>query len=226
MQVEWIRLGPSELLSVRGEAASGPVGPQLAALLLGCEVELAQSGFGVRDIMFQRLWLSARELREEASLARAAFFNGDRRAGSSSFQCAGRFAGPGGAAIEILALRGRTGTPKRLVEFAEPRRYPHYVVRDDLMFVSGMAELASTAEEQLRLSIAQVEVALAAEGLTWRDVIEAHMFVQRGTQSPDWLRAGLDAAAQVRIGRVTCEQVDGLATPGKVLEIEVVARKP
>lgn len=226
MHVEWVRIGSSELLSVRGEAGAGEVGAQTTALLGACEKVLQADGLSVLDVVFQRMFLRSRGAREEASLARGAFFSGNRRGGSSSFQAASRFAGPGAAMIEILALKSRSGKPKRLVEFAEPRRYPHYVVYDDLMFVSGMAELAPTPQEQLRLSIAQVELALRAESVAWRDVIEARIFLQAGNESPAWLRSGLDAAAKVQIPRVVCEQVDGLATEGKVLEIEVVVRKP
>lgn len=226
MHVEWVRIGASDLLSVRGETGAGEVGAQMTALLTACEKVLQAEGLSVLDVVFQRMFLRSRAAREEASLARGAFFSGNRRGGSSSFQSAARFAGPGDAMIEILALRPMAGKPKRLVEFAELRKYPQYVVHDDLMFVSGMAELAATPEEQLQLSIAQVEAALAAEMVAWRDVIEARTYVQKGSKSPAWLRSGLDAAAKARIPRVVCEQVDGLATEGKVLEIEVVVRKP
>lgn len=226
MHVEWIRIGASELLSVCGETGAGRVGAEMTALLEACETVLQENGLSVLDVVFQRMFTRSRGAREEASLARGTFFSGHRRGGSSSFQSAARFAGAGNAMIEILALRSRLGRGKRLVEFAEPRKYPHYVVHDDLMFVSGMAELAPTPEEQLARAVAQIELALGTEKVGWHHVIEAHMFLQKGSRSPAWLRAGLDAAAKVQIPRVTCEQVDGLATEGKVLEIEVVVRKP
>lgn len=226
MHVEWIRIGSSELLSLRGETGAGKVGEQMTALLARCETVLKADGLSVLDVVFQRMFLRGREAREEASAARGTFFSGDRRGGSSSFQSADRFQGPGDAMIEMLALRSKSGKPKRLVEFAEPRKYPHYVVHDDLMFVSGMAELASTPEEQLARSLAQVELALKRENVSWRDVIEARTYLQKGSKTPAWLRAGLDAAAKLQIPRVIVEPVDGLATEGKVLEIEVVVRKP
>jgi enamine deaminase RidA (YjgF/YER057c/UK114 family) len=222
---EWIRIGASHLLSICAEAAGGPVGQRFAELLRTVETKLAAEGLSPDDIMFQRMWTRSREARGEASIARGNFFSGQRRAGSSSFQLASRCVGNGDAAIDILALRGATRAPKRIVEFAEPRRYPHFVVRDGLVFVSGMAELAPTLDEQLAGSMAQIKLAMDREGFAWGEVIEARVFLQRGQGVLDDVLRSIDATAGVTVPRVTSTLVDGLATPGKFLEIEVVARK-
>src|SRR5262249_53051081 len=112
-------------------------------------------------------------------------------------------------AIDILVLRGATGGPKRIVDFAEPRRYPHFVVRDGLVFVSGMAELAPTLDEQLAGAVAQIRLAMSREGFTWGEVIEARVFLQRGQGVLDDVLGKIDAAAGVKVPRVTSTLVDG-----------------
>lgn len=225
MQSEWIYLGSSEVLALRGEALPGHAGEQLSELLVSCEMALSKEGLSSDDIVFQRLWHRSRDVREPASAARRAFFTGSRRTGSSSFQSASRFNGDGDVAIELFAMRRKPGQSKRIVDFADPRHYPHYVVQGDIVFVSGMAVLAPTLGQQLALSLTDVERALVAEDLAWKNVVEVHAFIERGHASSSWLATSLIQAVEVKIPRITIEPVDGLATPGKLLEIEAIAAR-
>lgn len=226
MQVRRCVSGGDDFVTIYGEGQSGSQGKQLADLLDRIESELAAAGLSLDDAVFHRLWLRSREGRDEIAEVRGSRFSGVRRTASSSFIAPGRFSGPGDVALEIIARAPHPGAVRRLVDFDPPRRYAHYMTAGSWLFLSGMAEEGETIEVKFSKSLAQVEVALRRELLSWDAVTEATLFIERGCGTAEWLRDAFRAAVPVEPGRITIEDVDGLASTDKHLEIEIVARRP
>lgn len=224
MKVEWVRSRSLEYVCLSGEGQNGTPGQQLEHLFKECSEIIESYGLTMPDAIFHRLWLRSRSAREEVADARSKLFTGPCRTASSSFFSQGRFAGQGDVALELIALSDKSARPKRVVEFSPARRYAHYACRGQALFMSGMAEEGPTLQKQFDLAFQQVEAGLSAEGLHWRHVSKAHFFLERSKAELSWLRQAFEVAlGQTMPDQVTYEYVDALASPGKHLEIEVVA---
>jgi hypothetical protein len=61
--------------------------------------------------------------------------------------------------------------------------------------------------------------------MQWQDVVDVCLFIERGRGSAEWLSNAFQSAAPACAARIAVETVDGLASPGKHLEIEIIARR-
>jgi enamine deaminase RidA (YjgF/YER057c/UK114 family) len=214
----------TELISVHGEGTLGTAPQQLEKLVHDCWAVLAARKLDPADVVFIRLWM--RDRNDAAGLAevRERLLRGTARSASSSFYSHDHFVGDGAVALDMLACRAASPTTRRLVDFTPPRRYAHYLAQDDWLFLSGMAEEGQTMDQQFDRAYAEVEKALELEGMSWRDVMDATMFLEKGRADIDWLKSRFISATKP-LPRMTIEYVDGLATPAKNLEIEIIAHK-
>lgn len=223
-QIDW---GGHTLVSFYGEGRHGrSPAEQLADVFAKFDSQLLGIGLSLEDAVRHRLWTRDRQTRDASNEIRAKLITGDRRCATSSFISADIFSSDGDVAVELIAQVPAIAPERRLVDFDPPRRYAHYIVQDGLLFMSGMAEEGDTLDEQFDRAFAEVRRAMALEDLAWSNVLSASLFIERGQGEALWLLDRFRSAVPVIIPYVESTTVDGLASPGKHLEIEITAKLP
>lgn len=221
-RLQWAGLG---LISLYQEGAPGrSPADQLAGVLEACDRRLGEFGLSLENAVRHRLWTRDRRAREESNDIRARLIAGNRRCATSSFIDRDRFASAGDVSVELWAQFPTSAPCRRLVDFDPPRRYAHYLVQDDILHLSGMAETGATIDTQFDNAFGEVVRAMAMEKVAWADVLSASLFIERGHGEPQWLIERFRQAAGTDVPFVECEPVDGLASTDKHLEIEITAR--
>jgi enamine deaminase RidA (YjgF/YER057c/UK114 family) len=222
MLVKSIHIAGREFVALYGEGRAGDsAGDQVTDLIAAFDAELGTHGLGLDNAVRQRLWMRDRSVRAEANAARSKALSGQRRSSSSSFFSAGRFLGSGDVAIDLIAQRPHATPARRAVEFEPPVNYLYYLVQDSVLFMSGIAVEAVTLDQQFTEILRVINTALGTENVDWRDVVHASVFLERGHETLDWVRERLAREIPALAAVVDYELVDGLANPGKHLEIEV-----
>lgn len=213
----------TELISLYGEGRTGTPAQQFAALVEDCWSALAQAGLVKEDLVFSRLWMRDRSVAKDLNEVRERLLRGSARSASSSFYSRDHFVGEGVVALDLLACRALRRETRRVVDFTPPRRYAHYLSQDDWLFLSGMAEDDDDMDAQFDKAFAQVRSALDQENMDLRHVVDATLFLERGCADISWLQQRFLGVLSEPAPRVSFEYVDGLATPSKNLEIEIIA---
>lgn len=198
---------------------------QLAGILDRLDDELRSIGLSLENAVRHRLWTRTREARDATNAVRARLIVGDRRCATSSFIDRQRFVSNADVAMELIAQRPAPDNRRRLVDFDPPRRYAHYLVQDGLFFLSGMAETGATMDDQFNNAFHEVTRAMEMESIYWSDVLSASLFIERGHGGPAWLTERLRTLSPVALPYMGCEEVDGLASTDKHLEIEITAKR-
>jgi len=210
-----------------GEGQAGSPAVQTEQLLAEIGRECEAIGGGLSDLVFIRFWMRSRAISNEVRAVRRRLIDDKSRTASSSFFSTGVFHGSGDVRIDALYCRDNRNAVRKPVEFHPPRRYLHYLARENGLFTSGMAEPGANVEEQCRKNPGWLDSALQAENLQWSDVCELKLFRERG-RGIDWepvlsmLASRYDPEATI----LTLSDVDGLASPEKHLEIELIATRP
>lgn len=226
MRLEFSRLGSSLVLMARHQV-SGSAPSSLFETAIESVIDAVKSeGCTLADAVFHRLWTSSREVRDFSAGPRARYFDRANRTASSSFISAAQAPGEHGLAIEVAFLPGAAASGKRVVDFDPPRRYAHYATAKGLLYLSGMAEEAPTIAQQFELSMEQIQRALDQECVTWSDAKQISIFLETGCGDLAQIKSMLDTFAPGRPDMINLELVDGLASPGKHLEIEIVGILP
>lgn len=225
MAVKRMTWGGHELVSLYGEGSPGRTpAEQLTDVFETLDRQLREVGLSLENAVRHRLWTRTRAAREASNDVRARLIVGDRRCATSSFIDSNIFASGGDVAVEMIAQFPAAAPDRRLVDFTPPRRYARYLVQDGLMFVSGMAEEGATLERQFENAMREVAEAMRRESVDWRDVFSAQLFLERGDSDPTWLLQRFRNAVGFDLPHLDCEEVDGLASTDKHLEIEITAR--
>ena len=223
MQTRIVHWGETDLVYLYGEGQQGSPGVQLENLIARCEDALHRSDLSLESAVFHRLWAKDRTTRDGINEVRARLLKGVRRTASSSFISTGHMTFGATIALEMIPFRAKAPETRRLMEFTPARRYPYYMVQDNWLFLSGMAEEAATLDEQFDSALAKVEEALERENKSWSRVVETSFFLERGHGSLGWLKDRFRRAVSFQPSRIIFEEVEGLASRGKNLEIEVIA---
>ena len=227
MAVKRMTWGDHSLVSLYGEGSPGrDPADQMADVFAELDRELRALGLSLDNGVRQRIWTSSRETREASNDMRAQLITGNRRCATSSFISRDVIASGGDVAVEMIAQFPAAVPERRLVDFTPPRRYARYLVQDGLMFVSGMAEPGATMEAQFAKAMGEIAVAMRMESVTWENVFSAQLFIERGDTDPIWLLNRFREVIGGGLPHFDCEEVDGLASPDKHLEIEITATLP
>ena len=214
-----------DLVSLYGEGLAGATpAEQLSDILATFDRQLNDIGLSLDNGVRHRLWTRTRAARDASNDIRARLIAGNRRCATSSFISRDIFSSGGDVAVEMIAQVPAATPVRRLVDFSPPRRYARYLVQDGLMFVSGMAEEGDSLEAQFDRAMREVIVAMRLESVDWHDVFSAQLFLERGDVDPTWLLQRFRNAVGSDLPYLDCEEVDGLASPGKHLEIEITAK--
>ena len=221
-QMTW---GGRSLVSLFGEGAPGRTpAEQLTDVFETLDRQLREFDLSLENAVRHRVWTRDRRARDASNEARARVITGNRRCATSSFISRDIFSSGGDVAVEMIAQVPAATPVRRLVDFAPPRRYARYLVQDGLLFVSGMAEEGDSLEAQFDRAMREVIAAMRQESVEWNDVFSAQLFLERGDVDPTWLLQRFRDAVGFDLPNLDCEEVDGLASPDKHLEVEITAK--
>jgi enamine deaminase RidA (YjgF/YER057c/UK114 family) len=212
-----------EFLELRAEGQPGlPADEATRALLGEFERQLGAHGLSLNDTVRTRLFSRDRPSRDQGSAARGELLVAGKRASSSSFIDPLLFDSAANVALDLLAMRpSQAGAGKRVVEF-EPTRAPaRYALLDGLAFLSGVTSAEERLEDQVADALAGIGESLAHAGTGWEQTVLVSCFLHR-SQQVETLRQllrGLPTA----IPQIEYQLVEGYASQGRLIEIEVTA---
>ncbi len=211
-------------LELIAEGQSGSPADQTRDVLTAIHQQCEQLGGGLSDLVFVRFWVRSRSMNEEVRAIRREMIDDNFRIATSSFIDGAVFQGNGDVRAEALICSDIKPRGRRIVEFDPPRRYPHYLEQKEGLFMSGMAEVGATHEDQCEANIRLLNQALRECGLTWQHVSQLQIFRER-SQNIDLTMVLKMLANECDLSSiyVTHYEVDGLASTNKHLEIELFA---
>jgi enamine deaminase RidA (YjgF/YER057c/UK114 family) len=207
---------PRRVLARQASELFERAGQELAALGLSLE------GNVVRTRMFGR----TREARTAASDARTAALKGRARASGSSYISPAHFSSGADVGIDLLAMAAPAGGAAREVtEHAPVQPFIRHLVWGPMVFLAGMTcERYPALKEQYEDILPRAGQLLEETGCTWKNVVRVSFFLQRD-EDPNALLAGITSVAPLPLENAEIEFVDGFSRPGKLVEIEVTARR-
>jgi len=182
---------------------------------------LSMNGSVVRSRVFGR----TREARNVVSGVRGTTFTGQGRVATSSYISPAHL-GAGDVALDVYAMAAPTeGAPRKVTEMEPVAPYIRHLVWGPFVFHAGMTnEHLPTLKEQCAEILPRAGERLKENGCDWKNVVRVSCFLHR-SQTPESLLAAVRAAAPVPLDNFEVEQVDGYSSPGKLVEIEVTAKR-
>jgi len=177
------------------------------------------------DTIRTRLWARDRPSRDVGSKVRVEILSGAARSASSSFIAPDFFESDADIAIELWAMRP-TGPASRktVVEYDPPIVPLRYLERDGLIVLSGMTSVLPGLHDQVQEILGNVTAALTHAGVPFTNVSKLSAILHRREKLDD-LRAVFADLLPGQSGESEYAFADGYSTEGKLVEIEVTARR-
>jgi enamine deaminase RidA (YjgF/YER057c/UK114 family) len=213
-----------EFIALSSEGRLGrTVGEETQELFQRVEKELRESSLSLENTVRIRIWGKDREARNLATSERSKIFTDRTKASSSSYVCPEHFDSSARVALDLIALRPANSSPKRkTVEFDPPRNYLRFLIYDSYLFLSGLTSAGSTLDNQLAQILAEIEVSLTDGGSSWEKVNGASFYLHR-SQKVELLKGLMEKKKGVGIPQMEFCFVDGFASEGRLLEVEITA---
>lgn len=226
MHIEILNWLGQEFVSLAAEAeAGGSAAQQTRSLFDRFEGTLEGHGLTLADTVRSRLFGHDRPARDAGSDVRSEVLSGPARAATSSYIAPRRFASGALVAMDLIALRPGTGLDKRIRENDPPRTPCRYLTCGPLMVLSGQTAVLPTLDEQVTGDILpRISQYLAEAGSSWALVDEANCYLH-ASQDPAHLRSLFLEIAPALPPRFSARFVEGYSAEGKLVEIEVTARR-
>ena len=169
--------------------------------------------------------------RTAGSDARTQALVGQARAAGSSYVSVPHFFSAADVGLDLFAMaapRGvaPSGDPARQVSEHEPlQSFIRHLVWGPMVFLAGMTcETQPTLRAQCADILLRAEALLRETGCAWDKVVRVSFFLHRD-QDPEALLAAVAALAPVPLAHAELELVEGFSRPGKLIEIEITARR-
>jgi enamine deaminase RidA (YjgF/YER057c/UK114 family) len=213
-------------LGIEGEPG-GPLERQSQGLFERAGAELATHGLALdRNVVRTRVFGRTREARDAASLVRGQAFTGQARAATSSYISPAHFASAADVALDLYAMAApTTGVPRKVTEMEPLQPFIRHLVWGPLVFHAGMTnEHFPTLREQCAEILPRAGARLQENGCDWTNVVRISCFLHE-SQDADALLAHIAALAPVALDEAEIEFVEGYSRPGKLVEIEITARR-
>ena len=189
--------------------------------------ELATLGLALdHNVVRTRVFGRTREARDAASLVRGQAFAGQARAATSSYISPKHFASAADVALDLYAMAAPTmGVPRLVTEMDPPQPFIRHLVWGPFVFHAGMTnEHVPTLKEQCAEILPRAGARLQENGCDWTNVVRISFFLHE-SQDADALLAYVAALAPVALDEAEIEFVAGYSRPGKLVEIEITARR-
>jgi enamine deaminase RidA (YjgF/YER057c/UK114 family) len=213
-------------LGLEGEPGR-PLAQQSADLFARAGAELAALDLSLlRNTVRTRIFARTSAARAAGSEARAEALVGRSRAAGSSYVSVPHFYTPADVGLDLLAMAAPAGNPPRHVTEHEPEQsFIRHLAWGPMVFLAGMTcETQPTLQAQCADILRRAGVLLRETGCDWQNVVRASFFLQLD-QHADALLAGVAALAPLPLDGAEIEFVEGFSRPGKLVEVEITARR-
>jgi enamine deaminase RidA (YjgF/YER057c/UK114 family) len=213
-------------LGLEGEPGR-PLAQQSSDLFGRAATELATLGLSLlRNTVRTRVFGRTAAARTAGSAARAQALVGRSRAAGASYICVPHFSSAADVGLDLFAMAAPAGNPARHVSEHEPEQsFIRHLVWGPMVFLPGMTcERFPTLRAQYADILPRAEAMLKETGCDWSHVVRVSFFLHHDKE-PDELLAGVAALAPVPLADAEIELVDGFSRPGKLVEIEITARR-
>ena len=176
--------------------------------------------------MRTRVFGRSRAARTAGSEARAQALVGRSRAAGASYVCVPHFCSAADVGLDLFAMAAPAGNPARHVTEHEPAQsFIRHLVWGPMVFLAGMTcETQPTLRAQCADILPRAGALLAETGCDWGDVVRVSFFLDRNQEPGDLMNA-VAALAPVPLQDAEIEFVEGFSRPGKLVEIEITARR-
>jgi enamine deaminase RidA (YjgF/YER057c/UK114 family) len=213
-------------LGLEGRAGE-PLEQQSQALFARAGHELRAFGLSLdRNVVRSRVFGRTREARNAVSETRARTFSGPARAATSSFIAPAHFSSDADVALDLIAMSPPgEGTARMVVEHQPQQTFIRYLTWGPMVFLAGMTcEEYPTLEQQYEDILPRAGKLLQEAGCDWRNVVGISFFLHKD-HDPDALLTGVAKTVPVSLDYAEVEFVEGFSRPGKLVEIEITARR-
>jgi enamine deaminase RidA (YjgF/YER057c/UK114 family) len=214
-------------LGLEGDAGE-PLEQQSKALFARAGQELRSFGLSLeKNVVRTRVFGRTREARNMVSETRAKTFSALARAATSSFIAPAHFESGADVALDLYAMSpSGEGAARNVVEHEPQQTFIRYLTWGPMVFLAGMTcEEHPTLKQQYEDILPRAGKLLQEAGCDWRNVVGISFFLHKD-HDPDALLTGVAKTAPVALDHAEVEFVEGFSRPGKLVEIEITARRP
>jgi enamine deaminase RidA (YjgF/YER057c/UK114 family) len=180
-----------------------------------------------QNVVRTRVFGRTREARNAVSETRAKTFSGMARAASSSFIAPAHFESGADVALDLYAMSppGEKGA-RKVVEHEPQQTFIRYLAWGPMVFLAGMTcEEHPTLNQQYEDILPRAGKLLDEAGCGWSNVVGISFFLHKD-HDPDALLTGVAKTVPVALDSAEVEFVEGFSRPGKLIEIEITAKRP
>jgi enamine deaminase RidA (YjgF/YER057c/UK114 family) len=203
-----------------------PVDQQAKGLFDRAAAELKSFGLTIdKNVVRSRVFGRTRAARDTVSEVRGRTFTGQGRAATSSFISPEHFESQADVALDLYAMSPPGGAGRKVVEHEPKQPFIRYLTWGPMVFLAGMTcETKPTVKEQVEDILPRAGKLLKEAGCDWGNVVGISFFLHK-EQDPDALLTGVAKTVPVSLDAAEVEFVEGYSRPGKLIEIEITARK-
>jgi enamine deaminase RidA (YjgF/YER057c/UK114 family) len=204
-----------------------PLARQASELFARAGRELATLDLSLlRNTVRTRIFGRTAEARTAGSAARAQALIGRSRAAGSSYVSVPHFFTAADVGLDLIAMAAPEGNPSRHVtEHQPPQSFIRHLVWGPMVFLAGMTcDKRPDLPAQCADILPRAEALLKETGCDWQCVVQVSFFLDHN-QEPDDLLDTVAALAPVPQENAEIELVEGFSRPGKLVEIEITARR-
>lgn len=207
-------------------ALGGTLEGQSQALFERAAAALAAHGLALdRNVVRSRVFGRTREARDVVSGVRGTVFEGPARAATSSYISPSYFSSAGDVGLDLFAMTAPSIGTRKVSEHTPVQPFIRHLTWGPMVFLAGMTcETLPTLREQYTDVLTRAGALLTETGCDWRNVVHVAFFLHR-SEDPKALLDGVAALGTVPLDYCEVEQVDGYSRPGKLIEIEITARR-
>ena len=212
-------------LAIEAEGG-GTLERQSQALFDRAAAALAAHGLALdKNVVRSRVFGRTREARDVVSGVRGKVFEGAARAATSSYIAPGYFSSAADVGLDLFAMAAPPTGARKVSEHTPVQPFIRHLTWGPMVFLAGMTcETLPTLREQYTDVLTRAAALLAETGCDWKNVVHVAFFLHR-SEDPKALIDGVAATGTVPLDNCEVEQVDGYSRPGKLIEIEVTAKR-
>jgi enamine deaminase RidA (YjgF/YER057c/UK114 family) len=212
-------------LSIEAEAG-GSLERQSQRLFEQAAMALKPRGLALdQNVVRTRVFGRTREARDMVSGVRGKVFDGSARAATSSYISPVYFSSSAEVGLDLLAMTAPAAGSRQVSEHTPVQPFIRHLTWGSMVFLAGMTcETLPTLREQYTDVLTRAGALLSETGCTWTNVVHVAFFLHR-SEDPTALLDGIAATGTVPLGNCEVEQVDGYSRPGKLIEIEITAKR-
>ena len=207
-------------------AGGGTLERQSQALFEQASAALAAQGLALdRNVVRSRVFGRSREARDVVSGVRGGLFEGTARTATSSYISPGYFSSAAEVGIDLFAMAAPSIGTRKVSEHTPVQPFIRHLTWGPMVFLAGMTcETLPTLREQYTDVLTRAQKLLTETGCDWRSVVHVALFLHR-SEDPKALLDGIAATNTLPLDNCEVEQVDGYSRPGKLIEIEITAKR-